>query len=79
MAAAFLPVAPLVCAAFFAAVERLLAVRLDALFFACADKARFDTAAVPSRFNALVVARLRAVDFFAAVPDERFRVAGLVS
>lgn len=50
------PAAPLVWAAFFAAAEREPALRRDALFLACDDKADLDAALCPSRFNALVVA-----------------------
>jgi hypothetical protein len=65
LAADFLPAAPFVWAAFFADADRLVALRLAALLRPCADKARFDTAAPPSRFSALVLARERAADFFA--------------
>src|SRR5690348_8452803 len=67
-AAAERPFAPLVCAAFFAAAERWPAVRLRADLRACFESARFDAAAWPSRFNALLVARERFVDAWRAVP-----------
>jgi hypothetical protein len=69
----------LVRAAFFAAVERLVAVRFDALFLACTDSARSDAADLPSRLSALLLARERAAEvsfttevFFGAA----FRAAG---
>jgi hypothetical protein len=74
-AAAFLAAGPLVFAAFFAAADLLADARLAALFLAWAESARFEAAAVPSRFSAFVVARFLAVDFFVAMPADRFLAA----
>lgn len=62
-AAAERPALPFVRAAFLAAAERLLAVCLLAALRACLESAVFETLLLPSRFKALVAARLRvAVD-----------------
>ena len=53
-----------VFAAFFAAAERLEAVRFAALDFACFESALGEAAEWPSRWSALLVARERVLDTF---------------
>jgi hypothetical protein len=60
-------VASLVRTAFFADVERLLAIRLLVAFRACLDSARLDAAERPDFFKVRALAADRFADFLAAV------------